>query len=114
MLGRKYRATREEIESTVRTGMVLQGDILYSKYSRLDSKKPTFAIVVSKNNEKTSVGRHLIKRKISGYLEDKIKKIGQNFKKNLIFFIKKDIKVIDWDKIEKDIDFILEKSDFYK
>jgi ribonuclease P protein component len=114
MLGRKFRATRLNIEETIKTGLIINGKFLYAKFSRKEDKKPTFAIVISKKNEKTSVGRHLIKRKISSLLEQNIKQIGQNFKKTIVFLFKKDAGTLDWVEIEKDVDFILEKAGFFK
>lgn len=110
MLNRKYRATRLDIEETIKTGSTVMGKFLYAKISKKDSIKGGFAIVVSKKNEKTSVGRHLIKRKISSYIEKNIHKIGPDFKKTIVFLVKKASEPISYIEVEKDVEFVLEKS----
>ena len=71
-----------------------------------------FAIVVSKKIEKTSVGRHLIKRKISSYIEENLSKINPNFKKTVVFVVKKIDGLVDYIKAKKDVESILEKVAF--
>lgn len=107
MLNRKYRATRVDIEDTIKTGISIFGTFLYAKISKKDHKKLGFSIVVSKKNEKTSVGRHLIKRKISSYIEERLHKINLESKKTLVFFIKNNKEPLSYKEIEKDVDFIL-------
>jgi len=109
MLNRRYRATRTNIERVIKTGISISGNFIYAKISKKDEKTPSFAIVVSKRDEKTSVGRHLIKRKISSYIEENLTKISSNFRKTIVFFLKKTNKTINFDEIKKDIDFILKK-----
>lgn len=92
MLNRKYRASRSDIEETIKTGISIHANFLYAKISKKEVEKVGFAIIISKKNEKTSVGRHLIKRKISSFIEKNLSKINQNFKKTTIFFIKKNRK----------------------
>ena len=112
MLNRKYRADRLDIENTIKTGITINGKFLYAKISRNEAKKPGFAIIISKKNEKSSVGRHLIKRRISSYIEKNLSKINPNFKKTTIFFLEKVDKPIDYKEIEKDVYFVLEKVVF--
>ncbi len=112
MLNRKYRATRINIEETSKTGISVFGKFLYAKISRKDTEKPGFAIVVSKKIEKTSVGRHLIKRKISSYIEKNLYKINPNFKKTIVFFIKKIEKPLIYKEVEKDVEFVFKKIVF--
>ena len=112
MLNRKYRATRENIEGTSKTGISIFGNFLYAKVSKKETEKVGFAIIVPKKIEKTSVGRHLIKRKISSYIENNLSKINPNFKKTIVFFIKKIEKTLIYKEVEKDVDFILKKVAF--
>jgi len=112
MLCRKYRATRADIEETIKTGISIFGKFLYAKISRKEIEKPSFAIVISKKKEKTSVGRHLIKRKISSYIEENLSKINPNFKKTVVFFIKKTTESLDYNEVKKDVEFVLEKLGF--
>jgi len=112
MLPKKYRASRSDIEKTVKNGTFIPGMFLYAKISKNNMEKPSFAIVISKKTEKTSVGRHRIKRKISGFLEKELSAPNPNFKKTLVFFVKKVEKPIFYSGIEKDVTDILKKSGF--
>lgn len=109
MLSRKYRANRQDIEETIKTGVIVSGVFIYAKVSRKDKKKNTFAIIIPKKTEKTSVGRHLIKRKINACIEDYLNKAGIDFKKTIILFIKKEEKTTNYKTIRKDVDFIFNK-----
>ena len=93
--------------------MTISEAILYAKVSRKDAKKAGFAIVVSKKIEKTSVGRHALKRKISAAIEDNIKKMNPDFKKTIVFFPKKTEKLVSYTETKKEVDEILKKSHFY-
>ncbi len=109
MLSRKYRATRINIEETTKTGISTFGKFLFAKTSKKETDKPGFAIVISKKNEKTSVGRHKIKRKISGYIEQNIPKVNPKFKKTIVFFMKKVNEPLNYKEVEKDVKFVFEK-----
>ncbi|MFA6227387.1 MAG: ribonuclease P protein component [Candidatus Paceibacterota bacterium] len=109
MLARKYRATRKDIENAIKGGFTVDSGILYAKISRKDTEKAGFAIVVSKKVEKTSVGRHLIKRRVSDVLEKNLSKLGSNFKKTVVFFAKKQEKVPEYAEIKKGVEEILLK-----
>lgn len=98
----------------MKTGVSIFGSILYAKISRKEAVKAGFAIVISKKNEKTSVGRHLIKRKISSFIEENLPKMNKNFKKTIVFFLKKTNEAIKYDEAKKDVKFVLEKAGFYK
>jgi ribonuclease P protein component len=114
MLSHKNRATRPNIEETIKTGPTIFGNFLYAKISRKDHEKAGFAIVISKKNEKTSVGRHLIKRRISSCIEKSLSKTNTEFKKTAVFFLKKDKKLpIPYSEIILDVDFILKKANFF-
>lgn len=114
MLNRKYRATRIDIESTIKTGIPLSGNVLYGKISRNNGEKATFAIVVSKKVEKTSVGRHLVKRKISAFLEANLDSIKKDFKKTIVFFVKNNKAADFFMQAEKDLKEILVKAGFFE
>lgn len=109
MLARKYRATRKDIENAIKGGFTVDSNVLYAKISRKDAEKAGFAIVVSKKVEKTSVGRHLIKRRISDVLEKNLSKIPTDFKKTVVFFAKKREKVPEYAEIKKSVEEILIK-----
>lgn len=92
MLRNKYRAGRQDIEDTIKFGVTISENFLYAKISRKDGEKPGFAIVVSKKIEKTSVGRHRMKRKISAAIEENLKKDRCRFQENNRFLSQKDRK----------------------
>lgn len=107
MLGRKYRATRPNIEETIKTGNTIFGKFINTKISKKNHEKLGFSIIVPKKVEKTSVGRHKIKRKISSFIEKMLSKINKDSKKTVVFFAKKTDEPIDYPKVEKDVENIV-------
>jgi ribonuclease P protein component len=70
MLARKFRLSRLEIEECIKKGVSLNGLYFYIKASSFsDRKNNGFSIIISKKVEKTSVGRHRIKRIVSFIIE---------------------------------------------
>lgn len=113
MLSRKYRATRENIEECIKKGSTIFSNFLYAKASKNDLTLPSFSIVVSKKVEKSSVGRHLIKRRISDALEVSLPKISPEFKKTLVIFAKNSKTTTPYLEIRKETENILKNSGFY-
>jgi ribonuclease P protein component len=109
MIPRKYRATRIDIESTIKAGVTLDSPILYAKVSKKEPEKTGFAIVISKKVEKTSTGRHLIKRRISDVIEKNLGGIKKDVKKTVIIFAKKSEKIPSYAEIKRDLESILTK-----
>ncbi len=109
MIPRKYRATRIDIENTIKTGITLDSPTVYAKVSGKAPEKTGFAIVISKKVEKTSAGRHLIKRRISDVIEKNLSKIKPDLKKTVVVFAKKAEKVPSYAEIKKDLESILPK-----
>ncbi|MFA6430627.1 MAG: ribonuclease P protein component [Candidatus Paceibacterota bacterium] len=109
MIPRKYRATRVDIENTIRTGITLDSPTVYAKVSRKTPEKTGFAIVISKKVEKTSAGRHLIKRRMSDVIEKNLDKIKPDLKKTVVIFAKKSEKVPSYSDIKKVLESILTK-----
>ncbi|MFA5935206.1 MAG: ribonuclease P protein component, partial [Candidatus Paceibacterota bacterium] len=107
MLSRKNRASRIDIERAVKTGFSVSGDFLYAKVLEKDVKTLCFSVIVSKKIEKTSVGRHHIKRIISSVIEERIKEKEIFSSKIVVFFVKNIDKVDPFTKIRKDADKIL-------
>lgn len=71
MLGRKFRLKRLEIEETIKKGVSFNIFFVCIKALKISSRKDNgFSIIISKKNEKTSVGRHKIKRTISSIIEN--------------------------------------------
>ena len=109
MIPRKYRATRIDIENAIKTGITLDSPTVYTKVSRKAPEETGFAIVISKKVEKTSAGRHLIKRRISDVVEKNLSKIKPDFKKTVVVFAKKSEKIPKHAEIKKDLESILTK-----
>jgi ribonuclease P protein component len=109
MLSRKYRANKDDIEETIKSGSNIQGNFVYAKVSRSKKDINTFAIIISKKTEKTSVGRHLIKRRISSALEDIVKNNEKDYLKTIVFFYKKAEKIPETSLFYKDVSEILRK-----
>jgi ribonuclease P protein component len=88
MLSRKFRVTKEDMEQVTRFGKGPNYDFFYVKSQTNKLKNIRFAVIVSKKVEKTSVGRHLLKRRFWAVL-DKLEK--NRFKKqtDFAFFVKK-------------------------
>lgn len=109
MLNRKYRGSRIEIENAIKTGFSVNGDFLYAKVLEKGVEKLSFSIIVSKKIEKTSVGRHYIKRMISSVIEEKIAQKDVLSNKTVVFFVKTFDKVGFSLKLKKDTEKILNK-----
>ncbi|MDD4803760.1 MAG: ribonuclease P protein component [Candidatus Pacebacteria bacterium] len=109
MISRKYRASRIDIERAIKTGFSVNGDFLYAKVLEKGVEKLGFSIIISKKVEKTSVGRHHIKRLISSIIEEKIKENSFFSNKIVVFFVKKAEKIDFSVKIRKDTEKILSK-----
>ncbi len=110
MLAKKLRASRKDIEAAVKNGKNIPGDYFYAKISGNSLNKAGFAIIVSKKTEKTSVGRHLIKRRASAVIESFLNKIKPGFVKTAVFFSKKSVKEISQADIKKDIEDIAKRG----
>ena len=110
MLSRKYRASRIDIEQTIKTGFSANGDFLYAKVLEKGVKTLGFSIVVSKKVEKTSVGRHRIKRIISSVIEEKVKGNKDLPLKTVVFLVKRIDNEAGFSvKIRKDTEKVLSK-----
>jgi ribonuclease P protein component len=109
MIPRKYRATRIDIENAIKAGITLDSPIVYAKISKRAPEKTGFAIVISKKVEKTSAGRHLIKRRISDIIEKNLSKIKPDLKKTIVIFAKKSEKIPNYADLKKDLESILTK-----
>lgn len=88
MLPRKYRIVKEDMENIIKFGKGPSFDFFYVKKSKNIGQNSRFAIIVSKKVEKTSVGRHLLKRRFWSVL-DNLDKKSLNIPQDYIFFIRK-------------------------
>jgi len=89
MIPRKYRLNKEDIQKVIKSGHFLHGQGVYVKYLKLenDPKTSMFSIIVPSKIEKTSVGRHLVKRKISSIVEKLLKTLKSDYLS--LIFVKK-------------------------
>ncbi|MFA6797557.1 MAG: ribonuclease P protein component [Candidatus Paceibacterota bacterium] len=109
MISRKYRASRIDIERAIKTGFSINGDFLYAKVLEKGIERLGFSIVISKKVEKTSVGRHRIKRLISSVIEEKLKESKVFPNKIVVFFVKRLDKLGFCLKIKEDTKKIINK-----
>jgi len=108
MLPRKYRASRISIEDVIKNGTIVSADFIYAKISRGVTKNTNFAVVVPKKTEKTSVGRHLIKRRVNSVIENYIENLP-DLGKTIVFFVKKTEKQPSFKDIKSEIYLIFQK-----
>lgn len=107
MLPAKRRIKKEFFLKIIKDGYFVYGDNFYLKLLAKNDQLPTlFAFVVPLKVKKTSVGRHLIKRKLSAVIENILPNIKSGF--YIILFIKKD--VISSSDYKKEIVDLLSKA----
>ncbi len=75
---------------------------------RKDKLPSFFSFVVPNKIKKTSVGRHLIKRRMSAVVEKLLITLKPGFL--VIFFAKKDVSAFPFDDTEKEIIELLKKA----
>lgn len=88
MLPRICRIPKDKIEDVIKLGSGPNYELFYVKSRPNGLKNSRFSIIVSKKVEKTSVRRHLVKRRVWGILE-KLDKDGLDKGIDSIIFIKK-------------------------
>ena len=75
MLPTKNRLKKEDFSTILKKGRFLHGQNLYIKYLKSENIDDIsrFSIVVPAKVQKTSVGRHLVKRRVSAAVEKLLK-----------------------------------------
>jgi ribonuclease P protein component len=109
MLPTKRRVKKESFAKIMKDGVFLHAPNLYLRFlDRKDESPSLFGFVVPNKVKKTSVGRHLIKRKLTAMVE----KALPNTKSGLscLFFVKKDTTLLSDIEIEKEIIDLLKKG----
>lgn len=109
MLPIKNRVKKESFSKIMKEGVfVLSEHFSLRLLDRKDAKPSLFALVVPNKVQKTSVGRHLLKRKMSAVVE----KVFPNLKTgySVIIFAKKDIARSPFGEMEKEILGLLKKA----
>lgn len=93
----------------MKEGLFVHANNFYLKVlNRKDTLPSLFAFIVPSKVKKTSVGRHLIKRKMTAVVEKVLLSIKPGF--SILMFAKKDVSVIPYTEIEKEILDLLVKA----
>ena len=109
MLPLKSRVKKDLFPKIMKEGSFLHGGSFYLRLlDRKDSLPAIFAFVVPNKVKKTSVGRHLIKRKMSAVVEKLLITIKSGY--SVILLAKKDVFTLSYKEIEKDILELLNKA----
>ncbi len=107
MLSTKRRIKKEFFPKIIKEGVFVHGDNFYLRLlDRKDHLPTLFAFVVPLKVKKTSVGRHLIKRKLTSIVEKVLSDIKPGF--SIIIFVKKDVSILP--NIEKETTELLVKA----
>ncbi len=109
MLPTNRRVKKDFFTKIMKNGVYLYGENFYLRYlDRKDEKPSLFSIVVSSKVQKTSVGRHASKRKISSVIEEGYLKSKPGF--SVIIFCKKEVTAIPHKEVKREIFELLSKS----
>ena len=116
MLPIKRRVKKESFPKIMKDGVFLHAPNFYLRFlcptslelrgANLQASR--FGFVVPNKVKKTSVGRHLIKRKLTAVVEKVL--IGAKSGFSCLFFVKKDITLLSNQEIEKEIIDLLKKA----
>jgi len=108
MLPIKRRLKKEPFTQVMKKGLFEHSSSLYLKYLRSQRENPSlFAFVVPVKVEKTSVGRHLSKRRVTSVVEKLLSQIKPGFLG--IIFLKKNIAHLSYLELEDEIRNLLIK-----
>lgn len=87
MFSRKNRIPRETLEQIIAQSKSLGSDFFNVKYIENNLDFPRFSIIVSKKVCKSSVGRHLLKRRFASVVRAYLNTFNR---KDYVLFIKKE------------------------
>jgi ribonuclease P protein component len=108
MLPIKNRVKKESFEKIMKDGVFVHSPNLYLRFlDRKDGLPATFGFVVPNKVKKTSVGRHLIKRRMSAVVEKLLITIKPGV--SAIFFVKKDVLKKTYGEMEIEIKQLLKE-----
>ena len=109
MLPINRRVKKESFEKIMKEGVFFHADNFYLRFlDRKDNLPSVFSFVVPAKVKKTSVGRHLIKRKMTAVVEKALANIVSGF--SVVVFAKKDVSVLPYGEIKKEILALLVKA----
>ncbi len=113
MLPKTKRVERSVFPETLQRGKSVYSPFLNLKcLKRNDAKESKFSFVVSKAVAKKAVDRNLLRRRGYSTIKDNQAKIKDSF--TCIFFFKKESIKLSFRELEKDILFLLKKSEVLK
>jgi ribonuclease P protein component len=112
MLPTNRRVKKEFFSEIIKNGSFLPGNNFYLKFvnrngSTSSPQVTTFSFVVPAKIVKTSVGRHLIKRKMTAAVEKVLVNLKTGY--SVIVFNKKDVTTLTYKDIEREILDLLSK-----
>lgn len=107
MFSRKNRIPREKLEEIIKQSKSLGGDFFNIKYLENNLDFPRFSVVVAKKVCKSSVGRHLLKRRLVSIIKSQIKAFSN---KDYVFFIKKEAISKDFKETKTSLESFLNKN----
>jgi len=109
MLPIKRRIKKDSFGKIMKEGVFVHADNFYLRLlDRKDTLPSLFSFIVPAKIKKTSVGRHLIKRKMTAVVEKNLPHIKEGF--SCLVFVKKDPSPISFPEIEKEIKNLLIKG----
>ena len=109
MLPKKSRVKKESFSKIMKEGVFLHTPSFYLRVQdRRDNSPSRFSFVVPAKVKKTSVGRHLIKRKMTSAVEKVLLDIKPGL--SVIIFAKKDVFTHTFSEIEKEVLELLKKA----
>jgi ribonuclease P protein component len=107
MFSRKNRIPREKLEEIIKQSKSLGGDFFNIKFSENNLDFPRFSVVVAKKTCKSSVGRHLLKRRAVSMIKSQIKTFSN---RDYVFFVKKEAINKDFKEIKTNLESFLKKN----
>jgi ribonuclease P protein component len=113
MLPTKRRIKKEFFPKIVKEGLFVHSNNFYLRLlDRKDQQPSLFAVVVPIKVKKTSVGRHLIKRKIIAAVESYLSNTLPGY--SSIIFVKKDTSLLPYREIKNEVQELLIKAQTLK
>ena len=100
MFKKTKRITTTRFNEIMKTSRVVRGDVLYVRFAEVITDASRFAVVIPKKIIKSSVKRHVVKRKISHILKSFENKFPAH---DYIFFLGKYDETFSKEKVEEDI-----------
>ena len=107
MFSRKNRIPREKLEEIIKQSKSLGGDFFNIKFLENNLNFPRFSVIISKKTCKSSVCRHLLKRRFISVIRSNLNTF---LNKDYVFFLKKEILDKDLKLIKSSFKSFIEKN----